>query len=165
MDRETERGIEWDCQKTWRQYYLYVDHHEFEKAVTLFTEDITWKEMGLNLKGRDELLEALYGALGDDTIRHCLTNMVVNVIDEDHAEAAAYNTLYYSREGRREDMDGPLKFEGPHRFGDNYAKMRRVGDTWQIAHREGGLSVFRRPNEPATLEIWAEREGKLASSS
>ena len=39
MDREMERGIEWNCQKTWRQYYHHVDHHEFEKAVELFTED------------------------------------------------------------------------------------------------------------------------------
>ena len=165
MTRNEERAIEWDCQKTWRQYYHYVDHHEFEKAVKLFAEDITWKEMGLDLKGRDELLEALNAALGNDTIRHVLTNMVVNVVDEDHAEARAYNTLYYSREGRREDMDGPLQFDGPHRLGDNRAKLRRVGDAWLIAAREGGLSVFRRPNEPATLEEWAEKEGKLAPSS
>ena len=30
-----------------RQYYHYVDHHEFDKAVELFTEDVTWKVMGL----------------------------------------------------------------------------------------------------------------------
>ena len=115
MDRETERGIEWDCQKTWRQYYLYVDHHEFEKAVTLFTEDITWKEMGLNLKGRDELLEALYGALGDDTIRHCLTNMVVNVIDEDHAEAASvqHALLLARRAARRHGRSAKVRGPAP----------------------------------------------------
>ena len=39
MHREMERGIEWNCQKTWRQYYHHVDHHEFEKAVELYTED------------------------------------------------------------------------------------------------------------------------------
>ena len=36
MDHEEERAIEWDCQKVLRQYYNYVDHHEFEKAVNLF---------------------------------------------------------------------------------------------------------------------------------
>ena len=100
MTRDEERAIEWDCQKVWRQCYHYVDHHEFEKAAQLFTEDVSWDNAGLELKGRDELLEALYGCLGNDTIRHVLTNMVVNVIDEDHAEAQAYNTVSYSREGR-----------------------------------------------------------------
>lgn len=164
MDSVIERGIEWDCQKTWLRYYQHVDHHEFEKAVELFTEDVTWKLMGLDLKGRDELLEALYGALGNDTTRHVLTNVVVNVIDENNAEAHAYNTIYYSREGRREDMDGPFQFEGPHRLVDHHAELRRVGDQWQIAAR-GGQGVFRRPNESTTVEEWAEKEGKLAPSS
>ena len=64
MVRNQKRGIEWDCQKTLRQYYHYVDHHEYEDAVKLFTEDADWKVMGLSLKGRDEILEALYGGLG-----------------------------------------------------------------------------------------------------
>ena len=165
MTRDEERAIEWDCQKVLRLYYQHVDHHEFEEAVKLFTEDVTWKVMGLDLKGRDELLEALYGGLGNDSIRHVLTNMIVNAIDEDNAELWTYTTIYYSREGRREDKDGPLHFEGPHRFGDGYAKMRRVGDEWQIAVREGGRQIFRRPNEPVALEDWAEKEGKVASSS
>ncbi len=93
MTRDEERAIEWDCQKVWKQYDYYVDHHEFEKAVKLFTEDVIWTEMGFDLKGREELLEALYAALGNDTLRHVLTNMVVDVIDEDHAEARAYNTI------------------------------------------------------------------------
>ena len=73
MTRNEERAIEWDCQKVMRQYYHHVDHHEFEDAVKLFTEDVTWKVMGVALRGREELLEALIGGLGNDTIRHVLT--------------------------------------------------------------------------------------------
>ena len=164
MDNETKRGIEWDCQKVWSQYYHYVDHHEFEKAVNLFTEDVTWKLMGLDLKGRQELLEALYASLANDTTRHVLTNVIVHVIDENHAEARAYNTINYSREGRREDMADPIQFDGPHRLVDHHAKFRRVGDEWQIAAR-GGSGVFRRQNESTTVEEWAEKEGKLVPSS
>ena len=165
MDKAQERAVEWDCQKVLRQYYHYVDHHEFEEAVKLFTEDVTWKVMGLDLKGRDEILEALYGGLGNDTIRHVVSNTVVNVIDEDHAELNEYHTIYYSREGRREDMDGPLQFEGPHRLCDSYAKMRRVGDEWQIAAREGSLYVFERLDQPVALKEWARKEGKVAPAS
>ena len=157
MTRDEEIAIEWDCQKVWRQYYHYVDHHEFDKAIKLFTEDVTWESMGLDVKGRDAVLETLHNGLGNDTIRHVVSNTVVNVIDEDHAELFEYHTIYYSREGRREDMDGPLDFDGPHRLSDAYAKMRRVGDEWQIYAREKNPIIFRRPNEPAALEDWAEK--------
>lgn len=161
MDRNQERGIEWDCQKVLRQYYHYVDHHEYDDAVRLFTDDATWKVMGLDLKGREEILEALHGGLGNDTIRHVLTNVIVNVLDEENAESWSYNAIYYSREGRIEERDAPLKFEGPHRFSDGFARMERVNGEWQIAAREGGRLVFRRPNEPVALESWAERGEKL----
>lgn len=165
MERDEEHAIAWDCQKVWRQYYHYVDHHEYEKAVKLFTEDVTWRVERLDLKGRDEILEALYGGLGNDTIRHVVSNTVVNVIDADHAELSEYHTIYYSREGRREDMDGPLQFEGPHRLGDSFAKMRRVGDEWQIAAREQTRTIFQQRNQPMALSEWAEAEGKVAPSS
>ena len=76
MDRNQERGIEWDCQKTLRQYYRHVDHHEYDEAAQLFTEDADWKVMGLSLKGRGEILEALHGGLGNDTGR---TDLVMDL--------------------------------------------------------------------------------------
>ena len=160
MDSKTERRIEWECQKVIHQFYHHVDHYEFEKAVLLFTEDVRWKVAGLDLKGRDELLSALHGGIGNDTIRHVITNTIVKVIDEDTADLWNYTSIYYSRQGRGDELDGPLDFEGPHRFADGRATMRRVGDQWQIAAREGGRLIFRRPNEPVALDDWAKKEGK-----
>ena len=148
-----------------RQYYHYVDHHEFDEAVELFTEDVTWSVMGIDLKGRDEILEALHGGLGNDTIRHVLTNVIVTVIDKDNAELWNYTTNYYSRAGRREDMEGPLPFDGPHRLGDMFAKFRRVGSEWKIAARERGRHIFRVLDEPVALEDWAKKVGKLPSGT
>lgn len=165
MTRDEERAIEWDCQKVMRQYYHHVDHHEFEEAVELFTEDVTWSVMGIDLKGRDEILEALHGGLGNDTIRHVLTNVIVTVIDKDNAELWNYTTNYYSREGRREDMEGPLPFDGPHRLGDMFAKFRRVGSEWKIAARERGRHIFRVSDEPVAIEDWAKKVGKLPSGT
>ncbi len=142
MDRETERGIEWECERVIRQFYHLTDHYEFDEAVKLFTEDVVWKVAGLDLKGREQLLDALHGGIGNDTIRHVITNTIVTVIDEDNADLLNYTNIYYSREGRRDEMDGPLHFEGPHRFADGVATMRRVGDEWQIAAREGGQLIF-----------------------
>lgn len=82
MDRQQERLIEWACQKVMRNYYKYVDQYKYEDAAALFTEDATWKVMGVDLEGRDQILKGLYEGLQTGTIRHVLTNTVVTVIDE-----------------------------------------------------------------------------------
>ena len=61
---------------------------------------------------------------------------------------------------------GRLYFTNPpHRLCDSYAKMRRVGDEWQIAAREKSLYVFERLDQPVALKEWATEEGKVAPSS
>ena len=162
MTREEERAIEWDCQKLWRRYYYHVDHREFEQAAALFTEDIDWtNSMGIVLSGRDELLKGLYGALGDGTIRHVLTNMVINVVDEDHATARAYNSICYKKGVKYEEHDGPIPFEGPHRLGDNYTEFLRTDEGWRISKRRSNIIFRRNPEERVGLEIWGDEAGKM----
>ena len=162
MTRDEERAIEWDCQKLWREYYYHVDHREFEQAAALFTTDIDWtNSMGVVLSGREELLKGLYGALGDGTIRHVLTNMVVEVVDEDHANARAYNSIYYTKGVKFEEHDGPIPFEGPHRTGDNYTEFLRTEEGWRISKRRSNIVFRRNPEERVGLEIWSEKAGKM----
>jgi len=73
-----------------------------------------------------------------------------------------YTTNYYPREGRREEIDTPLHFSGPHRLGDMFVRIQRVGDEWKIAAREKRCHIFRRPNKPVALEDCTEKEGKFA---
>jgi ketosteroid isomerase-like protein len=132
MNRDEERAIEWDCQKTMRQYYDYVDHRDFDSAANLFTEDIDWLSHGVRLQGRKELREGLQAALGEGTIRHVLSNTVVNVIDEDSAELV-----------------------------DCYAALRRTPEGWRIAKRRAPIIFRRNPDEPVRLETWGEKAGKI----
>ena len=156
MDREVEQGIEWDVQKTLRQYYHYVDQREYEKATALFTPDVDWEVMGLRVGNHEDMLEALQKSLGSDTIRHILTNALVTVIDKDHASATTYCTFYYTVGVRVEDQDEPLEFEGPHRTSDGYVEMIRTNVGWKIAKRRSQLIFRRNPGEPVTLEKWSK---------
>ena len=117
--------------------------------------------MGVVLSGREELLKGLYGALGDGTIRHVLTNMVVEVVDEDHANARAYNSIYYTKGVKFEEHDGPTPFEGPHRTGDNYTEFLRTEEGWRISKRRSNIVFRRNPEERVGLEIWSEKAGKM----
>ncbi len=161
MDRKQERLIEWTCQKLMRRYYKHVDQYEYEEAANLFTEDATWEVMGVDLKGREQILKGLYEGLQKGTIRHVLTNTVVTVIDEDNAEANSYNNIYYSPRGRLDEVKGALPFDGPNRISDHYASFVRTEAGWKMSSRVGRV-IFRSKEEPLALETWAGSKGLLA---
>ena len=158
MEREAERAIEWDVQKVMSQFYQYVDQGEFEKAANLYVPDANWESMGVKLKGRENILKALHGGLTEGTIRHVLTNTVVTVIDEDHAEARWYSTVYYSPDGRIEDSDGPMPFEGPHRVQDFFTAAMRTPEGWRFTSRKSSLIFRRDAARPIAFETWAEKK-------
>ncbi len=162
MDSDQARGIEWDCQKLVRQYYRHVDQREFDKACALFTEDIDWWSMGVQMHGRDEILKSLPPSLGTGTIRHVVTNMVVKVVDEDHAESDFYHTIYFQPEAEFETHDCPIPFEGPHRTHDQHDWYVRTDDGWRIARRLSHIVFRRNPDEPVAIETWAAGAGKTA---
>ncbi len=160
MTRDEERAIEWDCQKVLRQYFRHVDQREYEAVGELFTEDAHWQAQDVVLKGRDEIVKALYPALSKGTIRHVYTNTIINAVDEDHAEVRSYNSIYYSAGGRIEDNQGPLPFDAPHRIVNGQVSMVRTADGWRIASLDSQTIFRRNPTEPIALETWAEDESK-----
>jgi hypothetical protein len=161
MTREDERVIEWECKSVLLQNLQHVDQREYERAADLYTTDAIWSLDGFALKGREKILEALYPALSNGTVRHIFSNTVVDVIDDTHAECHSYHSIYYTADGRIEDHDGPMPFEGPHRVGDQAVKMVRTDEGWRIASLKS-TTVFRHnPEEPISIEIWAKSEGKL----
>jgi hypothetical protein len=164
LDRKQERTIEWECQRVLRQYYQFVDQRMYKKAANLFTPDVEWQAFDVHLKGREEIYKGLIGGLAEGTIRHVITNTVIDVLDEDHAVSRSYNTDYYVPGAKVEDGDAPLHFDGPHRIEDNYAELTRTDEGWLISKRDVKL-IFRRANEPIALESWAKTEGKVAPSS
>ena len=160
MERDRELAIEWDCQKLVREYYQHVDRREFEQAVALFIPDVLWEVLGVKLQGRETLLKGLNGALADGTIRHIVTNSLVKVIDEDHADIRFYLSIYYTEGIRVEEHDGPLPFKGPHRIMDQGDSLVRTKEGWRTSYR-WGKSIFRRDLEqPVKLETWAGADAK-----
>ena len=163
MIRDQERLIEQVCEKVMCLYLGHADRREFAEAVALFTPDCDWQSHGVRLRGREALLAALHASLDTGTIRHVMTNTVVTVVDQDHAVLHDYHTLYYSGDAEFETAPGPLPFEGPHRLTDSRVEFVRTPEGWRIALNDS-LVVFRRDSEVLVpLEIWAKREGKLAS--
>ena len=139
MNEEQRYAIEWDCQKLSRQYYHLMDQRNYDDAVLLFSSDIHWEIMGLDLRGRKAVRDAFSG-LTDSTIRHVLTNTIVDVIDDENATSISYVTIYVEK-GFPDD--GPIPFEGPNRLGENHDRLARTEEGWRIAHRTGQLPFAR----------------------
>ena len=139
MNDDQRFAIEWDCQKVSRQYYHLMDQRNYDDAIMLFSTDVRWEVMGLDLHGRKAVRDAFSG-LTDSTIRHVLTNTIVDVVDKDNANAVSYVTIYVEK-GFPDD--GPLSFDGPNRLGENHDKLVRMEDGWRIAHRTGRRAFAR----------------------
>ena len=85
MDRQQEQRIAQEIERLVSRLYWHIDHRDFVSAVEIYTEDAVLVAMDVQMNGRAEVLEALEPALGTGTIRHVATNLVVNVVDADHA--------------------------------------------------------------------------------
>ena len=78
--------------------------------------------------------------------RHVCNNLLIDVIDEDHAESVVYLTLY------RHDHEKPkalAPLESPFMVGEYRDRFIRTPDGWRIAHREIAISFLRREDSPS----------------
>ena len=160
MNRQLERSIEQEIERLIGRLYWHIDHRDFVSAVEIYTEDAVLIAMDVQMNGRAEVLEALEPALGTGTIRHVATNLVVNVVDADHATCDFYTTIYYARDAEFETAEAPIPFDGPQRTHDIHDQWRRTTDGWRIYRRTGETIFHRDNNNPTKLENWAKSVNK-----
>ena len=165
MIRDDERAIEWDCEQLLRRYYNHVHHRELDKAVALFTPDADWHALGVDLKGREAILEGLRGGFASGTVRHTVTGIVVTVIDAENAESAYCNCVFSAPDIRIEDREAPIAMEGPRLVVDVADRLVRTGEGWRIARRRGTVVFKRQSDQLLPFEAWAEKEGKTAADA
>ena len=143
MDDMRRVQIERECQRLVTAYCHYVDHGEAERVADLFSEDGVWASPELTMDGREQVRKgfARRQANVGRMSRHVCNNLLVDVIDEEHAEGIVYLTLY-----RHDGEDGrrlsPL--EGPALVGEYRDRFVRTPEGWRIARREIAISFLRR---------------------
>ncbi len=142
MEASERAEIERECERLVTLYCHYVDHGEAERIADLFTKDGVWRSPEVTLDGADELRRG-FGARQVNTrrmSRHVCNNLLIDVIDSDHAKGCVYLTLYRydGEEGRR---TSPL--EGPALVGEYRDRFVRTPDGWRIAERDIGVSFVR----------------------
>ncbi len=143
MGRDQERAIEMEALEALHLYYFHTDRNEFAKAANLYAEDAVWYMDDKELQGRANILAAMDQGMTGGTVRHVQTNTIVTVVDQDHAEANWYATIYGTHDVGSSNSNDPLPFEGPDKLSNFHAELVRTPEGWRFARR-GSQVVFQR---------------------
>lgn len=129
MDRNLEREIEWDCQRVLLRFYDEFDRGNYAAMVAMFADDGVWHRAGKAL-AKQRIAAELQLRPSRQRVRHVLTNILVEALDRDHADARCYLTVY-----RNQDLDRPpeqQRLRAPYLFLQVTAKLKRLAGTWSL---------------------------------
>jgi ketosteroid isomerase-like protein len=142
MDAVERAEIERACERLVTQYCHFVDHGEAERVAELFSDDGVWASPEFTMDGIDQIRKgfARRQAQTSRASRHVCNNLLVDVVDGDHATGCVYLTLY-RHDGEAGRPVSPL--DGPLMVGEYRDRFVRTAAGWRIARREIGVSFVR----------------------
>lgn len=133
MARDTKRAIEWDCGQTLLRFYDAFDSWDYAGMVALCTEDVIWHRAGKVLKGRTAIVTELQRRPAAQTIRHLVSNLLVDVRADDQADARFYLTVF--RHEVAELRPAPAPMQLPALLLVVTARLVHEGRGWLIAEQ------------------------------
>jgi len=142
MDRDERLRIELACERLVTEYCHYIDHGHAARVAELFTEDGIWTSPEITMDGLEQIQKGFTLRQGrtERASRHVCNNVLIDVIDPDHAEGCAYLTLY-NFDGDPDRKISPL--EGARLVGEYRDEFRRTPDGWRFSRRKIHVSFLR----------------------
>lgn len=141
MTPDERRAIEHDVEKTALRFFLYLDSYRYDDLAGLFVPDGVWHRQGKELRGAKMLLDAMHARPPGTVTQHVATNILVDVLDADHAEATIYLTVY--AHAGDASTTTPVPMSPPGQVGIYREKLARTADGWRIAEITS-RQIFRR---------------------
>ena len=141
MNQEDRYIIEREAQRLVHEFYCALDDKRYRDLADLFAPDGSWNRLGIDLIGPSNILAALETRT-DWVTAHLVSNMRVNIIDQDHVETAQYITLY-----RIEGVDitkGPPDVPLPIGILRHWDKHVRINGDWKIAQKTSRAIMINR---------------------
>lgn len=134
MDEMNRAAIERQCKRLSHAYSKHVDFREYGDFVDLFADDAILNA-GFELVGKEAIRQGMAKRTDRLRSRHVVTNLLINVIDEDHAEGVTYLTLYREISEEARDPSNILSLNGPAAIGHYTDRYIRTPDGWRFASR------------------------------
>jgi ketosteroid isomerase-like protein len=144
MDDTETLVIERACARLIADYCHLVDNGQAARVADHFTDDGVWLSGEENLKGQAAIRSRFEQrqAMTERMSRHVCTNLKVDVLDAEHAEAVTYLILF------RHDGDPGRRFSptaAPEMIGEYRDRFARTADGWRFQRRELVVSFLRAP--------------------
>ncbi len=137
----TRAAAQRDVEDVIFRFFLHLDEQEYDELSGLMAPTGTWLRNGALLKGPEGVREAMRSRPAGFTTRHLITNIVVDIEGEDHAEATYYMTVFvHSGEAR---PSGPVKMDVPMHVSVFRQKFVRIPQGWRIAELSGTATFHR----------------------
>jgi hypothetical protein len=151
MDLAQRRAIEAECARLPTAYSVFIDFRRFEELVDLFTEDAVLDLDGWPLAGREAIRDYMVQRPKTRTTRHCVSNILIEVVDETRATGTTYVTSYRF-DAADEKPRTRIPFDGPFFMGNYTDEYVNQGGVWRFSGRKVE-AVFMRP---AAYDVWSE---------
>ena len=134
MDVEQVREIERQCSNVLMQCRYQADMQEYEKSAAFFTRDVVFRSGESEpIVGREANLKSMYKNISDLFMRCVISNILVTVIDADHATATSYWVMY--RHKKADVDEGKVSTAEPSHFCESADTFVRTDEGWRIAER------------------------------
>jgi uncharacterized protein (TIGR02246 family) len=128
------------CMRLMVGYCVYADHGQADEFAALFAEDGAWVQgSGQEIRGRDALRAYIKGRSPRVFTRHVITNMLVDIVDEDRATGVAYAVVFRDRDHAG---DGPAPMCAPEAVVEYRDEFRRTAEGWKFVRRQS-IAAFR----------------------
>jgi ketosteroid isomerase-like protein len=125
-------AIEQACARLATAFHVHIDAFEHDAVLGLFAEDALWVHpMAGELRGREAMKAYLDSKSTKPAAMHVTSNILIDVIDENHAKGRVYYTFYYDGEGRN-----PALLTGPMAVGQYRDEYVRTDAGWRFSYRE-----------------------------
>ncbi|MDB5730043.1 MAG: hypothetical protein JWQ00_3248 [Noviherbaspirillum sp.] len=132
MDKDAIRNIEWDCSRLVLNFYRYLDEKRYDDLAALFDEDGAWERLGEPLVGPQKIRETM-NEREDWLTAHVVTNLMIDVVDENNANSVQYITLY--RHQGWDESKGPAPVVLPLGVLRHRDALVRVGGEWKFKRK------------------------------
>jgi hypothetical protein len=132
ISRDDARKAEWDCTQLILTFYRCLDEKRYDDLIEIFDENGAWVRLGVELVGKAQIRKAM-DERDDWLTAHIVTNVCVDVIDDNHANTTQYITLY-RHEGWTPPM-GPAKVVLPLGILRHRDQLVRIGGIWKFKRK------------------------------
>lgn len=135
--------VENEIGKQLYRFFRALDERAFKTMTEIMTPDGVWRRGGVDIRGRDMLLQAMEQRGADRNTRHILSNLIIETGTDEAATATFYSTAWVHVGAADEKGVSPIGV--PNSIGVYTATFKRSENGWQMAELRSKMA-FKQQN-------------------